>query len=123
MDYKAKYEALLEQMKSFTTDERGLVLICPSNLFPELQESEEEKTRKAIINYFECQKRDEPGRRDILNSWIEWLENQKSSEWDVKAQGCIEDAISACIATYGEDSYTAKWLKNLKPTTSKVIDI
>lgn len=39
-------------------------------------ESEDEKIRKEIINYFKCQSRDEPTRKDIHNKWIAWLEKQ-----------------------------------------------
>ena len=46
------------------------------SLFPELKESEDEKIRKEIINYFKCQSRDEPSRKDIHNKWIVWLEKQ-----------------------------------------------
>ena len=45
-------------------------------IFPELKESEDEKIRKEIINYFKCQSRDEPSRKDIHNKWIAWLEKQ-----------------------------------------------
>lgn len=40
------------------------------------EESEDEKIRKAIINYFKCQSRDEPSRKDTHNKWIAWLEKQ-----------------------------------------------
>ena len=49
-------------------------------LFPELSESEDEKIRKEIINYFKCQTRDEPSRKDIHNKWISWLERQEGCE-------------------------------------------
>lgn len=49
-------------------------------LFPELAESEDEKIRKEIINYFKCQTRDEPSRKDIHNKWISWLERQEGCE-------------------------------------------
>lgn len=45
-------------------------------LHPELAESEDEKIRKEIINYFKCQSRDEPSRKAIHNIWIYWLEKQ-----------------------------------------------
>lgn len=41
--------------------------------FPELQESEDERIRKEIINYFKCQSREEPSRKDTHNKWIAWL--------------------------------------------------
>ena len=50
-------------------------------LFPEIKESEDEKIRKEIINYFKCQTRDEPSRKDIHNKWISWLEKQEGCEY------------------------------------------
>ena len=44
-------------------------------LFPELIESDE-KIREEIINYFECQSRDEPCRKSIHDKWVAWLEKQ-----------------------------------------------
>ena len=45
-------------------------------IFPELIENYDEKIREEIINYFKCQSRDEPTRKDIHNKWIAWLEKQ-----------------------------------------------
>lgn len=50
------------------------------DFFPELAESEDEKIRREIINYFKCQTRDEPSRKDIHNKWISWLERQEGCE-------------------------------------------
>ena len=49
-------------------------------IIPELAESEDEKIRKEIINYFKCQTRDEPSRKDIHNKWASWLERQEGCE-------------------------------------------
>lgn len=49
-------------------------------LFSELNvsedEDEDEKIIKEIINYFECQSRDEPCRKLIHDKWIAWIEKQ-----------------------------------------------
>ncbi len=119
MDYKEKYEAVLEQMRSFTPDERGLVLICPSDLFPELKISKDELTKQVLLEYLEGELKDKGNEawdgnlhtKDI----IDWVEKQETTQWDRRiVQGCIEDAITACITVYGEDSYTARWLRTLK---------
>ena len=39
-------------------------------------DDEDERIRNEIINYFKCQTRDEPSRKDIHNKWIAWLEKQ-----------------------------------------------
>ena len=74
------------------------------DLFPELAESEDEKIRREIINYFKCQTRDEPSRKDIHNKWINWLEKQADkdklikelSEYKVKyAQEVLENHINS----------------------------
>jgi hypothetical protein len=39
-------------------------------------EDEDGRIRNEIINYFKCQTRDEPSRKDIHNKWIAWLEKQ-----------------------------------------------
>ena len=49
-------------------------------IIPELAESEDEKVRKEIVNYFKFQTRDEPSRKEIHNKWIAWLEKQEGCE-------------------------------------------
>lgn len=39
-------------------------------------DDEDERIRNEIINYFKCQTRDEPSRKEIHNKWIAWLEKQ-----------------------------------------------
>jgi hypothetical protein len=41
------------------------------------QRNEEDTTGDEIINYFKCQSRDEPSRRDTHNKWISWVKNKK----------------------------------------------
>ena len=41
------------------------------------QRNEEDTTGDEIINYFKCQTRDEPSRRDTHNKWISWVKNKK----------------------------------------------
>ena len=59
-------------------------------IFPELIESEDERIREEIINYFKCQSRDEPCRKSIHDKWIAWLEKQGNpteinpSEFDLR---------------------------------------
>jgi len=37
---------------------------------------EDEKVRREIINYFQCQSEEGPTRKEIHNKWIAWLERQ-----------------------------------------------
>ena len=60
-------------------------------MFPELYESEDERIRKEIINYFKCQSRDEPGRKNIHNKWINWLNCIKISSIDNTDNSFIDD--------------------------------
>ena len=41
------------------------------------QMNKEDATADEIINYFKCQSRDEPSRRDTHNKWISWVKNKK----------------------------------------------
>ena len=43
-------------------------------------EESDDEIKKEIINYFKCQSREEPLRKDIHNKWISWLENQGKSK-------------------------------------------
>lgn len=65
-------------------------------IFPELKESDDERIREEIINYFQCQSRDEPTRKDIHNKWIAWLEKQGGTNEiinrDEFAQGVLRGA-------------------------------
>lgn len=41
------------------------------------QRNKEDTTADEIINYFKCQSRDEPSRKDTHNKWISWVKNKK----------------------------------------------
>jgi len=84
MDYEKEYKEALEKAKIF---KKHLLEINDKGyaeemdyIFPELKESEDERIRKEIINYFKCQSRDEPSREHIHNKWIAWLEKQQEPE-------------------------------------------
>ena len=66
--------------------------------FPELK-SEDERIREEIINYFQCQSRDEPTRKDIHNKWIAWLENQgeKKTTDNLSPQEAMDIAVAKCF--------------------------
>ena len=62
-------------------------------------ESEDERIREEIINYFQCQSRDEPTRKDIHNKWIAWLEKQGEQESidDLTPQEAMDIAVAKCF--------------------------
>ena len=110
------------------------------NIFPELKESEDEKIRKEIINYFKCQSRDEPARKNIHNKWITWLEKQgeQNPTWSEEDEVGLGDALwvierARTIALdeneMGNLWYAERWLTSLKkrytwkPTDEQMVAI
>ena len=91
MDYKEKYEQALARAREIYEDaffERG----CSGNtllkeIFPELAEFEDERTRKDIISYFKREldfaNLSEGAGLDVrfLNKALAWLVKQKPMEW------------------------------------------
>jgi hypothetical protein len=69
------------------------------SLFPELAENEDKKIRKEIINYFKCQSREEPSRKDIHNKWISWLKKQ-SEKSDYNPYKATVESIVAMVEKY-----------------------
>lgn len=60
-NYEKKYKEALERAKyALTTDMDNSGHWVAKHIFPELKESEDERTRKQILNYFMAQKVNEP---------------------------------------------------------------
>ena len=76
MDYEKKYKDALEKLKPKMNDINDIIISREDfeEIFPELKESEDEKIRKEIINYFRCQSKDEPCRKTTHEKWINWLD-------------------------------------------------
>ena len=112
MDYEEKYNAALERAKKLqeTCDSTTVVGWC-EYIFPELQESEDEKIRKDIISYLRNEKIVKRYISDIeIDEWITWLEKQghmldpdKVIEWlnDQACQGWIE--VDKFVDKFKED--------------------
>ena len=105
MDYEKKYKEAIERAKIWQEhlyDVNDKDYADELNyIFPELKESEDEKTKKEIINYFKCQSRDEPSRRDTHNKWIGYIEKHALSKDDY-------DFLRDCarvLKTFGWQSY------------------
>lgn len=99
-DYKIRYEEALERAKEkyamFKGMKQGDVL---EDVFPELKELEDERIRKAIIDFF-----GEPGRKEyILNGFnvddiVAWLERQGEQK---PVEFCEEDErVRSAISIY-----------------------
>lgn len=75
MDYKQKYEEALERAKMY----QGMTVLPAENMietiFPELRESEDERIRKEILEYFQ-QFENEELRGINISDWIAWLKKQ-----------------------------------------------
>ena len=91
-------------------------------LFPELAESGDERIKREIINYFECQSRDEPTRKDIHNKWIAWLKKQGEQKPDTDFSNIgiwkyIVDAVlteKEGIGQYLDSPFTEEVAKKLQ---------
>lgn len=90
-------------------------------IFPELKESEDERIRKAIIDYFNLQEDNTTysfiSKKDIIN----WLEKQAlKSEWGKEDEHRVEDIIyfldtaKKHYASIVELDACINWLKSIK---------
>ena len=120
MDYKERYEQALKKAKSIyrdATKEHCSHTDWLEHIFPEIQESEDEKIRNEIIEYIKSRRICTP--HDIYDSWIAWLEKQKPVEWNEEderiSDNCISflNAVPAGDATELNECYD--WLKSIRP--------
>ena len=80
MDYEKKYNEALEQAKKLSVD-GYLDAIAVEEIFPELRESEDERIRKWLIDYFSSIKATVWIHRDIsCEQILAYLEKQKEQE-------------------------------------------
>lgn len=78
MDYEKKYKEALERAKELSKTTTGANY---EYIFPELKESEEERTRKALINYFQRFPYDSLEDAGInAKDAIAWLEKQSEQK-------------------------------------------
>lgn len=82
------------------------------HIFPSLKESEDEKVRKQILNYFMAKKVNEP--QPVLDSWIAWLEKQGGHAWSEEDDLMLNDIIT-CNERHGYlTAENITWLKSIK---------
>ena len=108
---KAKaYDRAVEIINGTSTDKYGCIIgIKPTDIFPELAESEYERIRKRLITLvndtFDDNNFGYLTKREDYNNMIAWLEKQgeqKSVEWSKEMGSLVLDAIGL-IRDYGED--------------------
>ena len=123
MDYEKAYKAVLKTatqwIKDGCTDKEKICLEC---VFPELRESEDERIRKWLIDYFGSIKKTVWIHRDITCEQIlEWLEKQKEQKpaWSEEDERRI-DAICELLENTSaiHPNYSRRkliiWLKSLR---------
>ncbi len=132
MDFEKKYKEALELMKDCVPDENGLVHVRPCDIFPELKESEGERTRKYIINHlqehlktvreFLSNGMSSPFSSEeikMLEASVAWLEKQgeqKPAEWSEDDQSNFNELSSFILETYRTEdaSRLITWLNDIK---------
>ena len=115
------YDESIKKIKGYTTDEFGYIRLKPSDIFPELAESEDEKIRKEIL-YVIHQLDDNTticGRNYDYQKWISWLEKQGEQKpaWSEEDESNIEEAIYYIIREpYRECDVEpiVNWLRTIK---------
>ena len=122
MDYEKKYKEALELARVAAFNGHQSLM---EGIFPELKESEDEKTRKEIIYYLKNQPAQTIGTSQY-ESWIAWLKKQgkKKSAWSKDDEYRVEILYALCeeemnkslvISTaFREMQETRNWLHSLK---------
>ena len=128
--YEKKYKEALERAKKLhqeSIERNGDRVYWAGDLesiFPELRESEDERIRKAVIDFFSLQDDNTTysliPKKDIL-AWLEKQKEQKPSEWSEEDEHRKSDAIyfletaKKHYASTLEIEATISWLKSLRP--------
>ena len=97
MDYEKAYKEALERAKVFTNNDKDNNLMIRAKgtmeyLFPELSESEDEKTRKKLIDRFKSLKPNSSWYEIPIDNILSWLEKQKNLLSD-NDKDILRDAI------------------------------
>ena len=114
MNYEQRYKEALEAVKELQEDNPSDdgIQNWINDKFPELRESEDERIRKEILEYFQ-QFENEELRGINISDWIAWLEKQgQKSAWTENDDEELEIAINVLKDAGQYDS--AAWLITLK---------
>lgn len=121
---KAKrYDKAIERAKRLHSEPTGGTerIVC-EQIFPELKESEDEKTRKQIVSFlkeFEC----DHYRNLDFSSWIAWLEKQSEQKpvWSVEDETTINNLVWALSNDHLKDREEfCEWLNALNDRMKKI---
>ena len=127
MDYEQKYKAALEWMRGMYDGLHGKTKEESEKYFPELQDSEDERMKKAIMhilyeNYTDAAVIEGVEIAEIV-AWLEKQGEKEPAEWSEKDENMLKSIIATCeLAEQDRDSSPAKhllemqtnWLKSLK---------
>lgn len=132
IEEKAKrYDEAIKQIKECTPDENGFITIYPQEIFPELQESEDERIRKEILAIIKSQKEQQchidGAVYDKMINWLEkledcehikkdWLEHIKQSWYK---EGFIDGKYSS--GKQGEQNVTDEEIKEASIIHSEIV--
>ncbi len=133
MTEKEKFKEAKRLYQTANADQRYVL----ETLFPELNESEDERIRKELIAYIkdqqssfisppDCRDKYEEEENDKYNSWIVWLEKQseQNSAWSEEDKNAIQvlkdivrhsDEINEKIYIMPLKEKLYDWLKSLRP--------
>lgn len=77
IEQKAKaYDEAISLIKDYNRDEEGFICVKPENIFPELEESEDERIRKWLIAQLQIKIGDNATLNNMIYKAIAWLEKQ-----------------------------------------------
>lgn len=118
MGYEKAYKEALERAKSFQEKYGG---DYAGYIFPELRESEDEKIRKFLIDYFTSYKIGNVAtklngyRIDDILAYLEKQKEQKPAEWSNKDEEMMTEIIEFLEYAYPYDNeFRIAWLKSLR---------
>jgi hypothetical protein len=114
-----KAKGIIKYYKECNRDEASIEDL--KTIFPELQESEDERIRKNCIHFLELQKSHHASTVEIDEciSWIDKQGEQKSSAWsedDEEICHAIENCVCECVHSIGtvRKVRCCNWLKDIK---------
>ena len=115
MDYEKKYKESLEKAKKMLASERGVVIKALESIFPELQESEDERIINQLISL--VQSAGEvlliPTNKEELITWLEKQKEQKPYD-----ESYLQEKIAKATKTWkgvDVDEYLAEVRGEWKP--------
>ena len=103
MDYKEQYNAALERARELSKTVTGANY---EYIFPELKESEDERTRKELIEFLKLPHSRFVGNREH-EKWIAWLEKQGEKEY-IDPDTLIQQRVDALADIVAEQKPTNK---------------